>query len=365
MTKKKKVCLCIALAIILLAGIFLVRFYFIKRNQKQEQKIETFNSAKEAQKFKDDCADKEKKVCYPTKFLKLARTQGYNDAFNTLLQIQKIDPSTQDCHLIAHSIGRGSYEHDTVNWKSTLKMVDDSCYYGILHGLIESYLFETGQQLALSTIEEICPYFTSPDCYHVMGHVFILNEGGNLNKGLSDCTGIFKNQAFKQSDCQAGVFMEYQLPEGLYEHGIVSKDGLDSKTRMPGLEKMCAGYLGNTGVVCWLEIAHVAAAAYNNDMSKVFEECGKANVLKSIDICLRHGLQIVWAANKYSLMDFVNFCPYNNKIDAGFETYCNSWLVGNSIFMLNYKQKDILPYCYAIKPKFRTECLMQASRAVN
>jgi hypothetical protein len=359
---KNKIYIFIFLSLTAILAVIFVPFHQ-KKVEVKDQKV-SFNSFDQAQKIKEVCK-KEKSTCYSSEFLTLAKSQGYENSFNTLLEIQKIDPTTNDCHLIAHSIGRGAYERDPENWKETVKKVDDSCYYGIFHGLIESYIFETGQQLNKQTIENICPFFTSPDCYHVMGHILILNEGGDLKNSLDSCNVIFDGEVSKLNDCMAGVFMEYQLPEGLYNHGLADKEALDTNKRLPGFEKMCSSYKGDTKVMCWLEIAHSAVAVYNNDIIKVFDECNKAGELRSIDLCLRHALQIVWAAKKYQLMDFVNFCGYNNKHDSNFERYCNDWVIGNSVFVLNAKKADILPFCEAIKNEYQSNCYQKVGKAVS
>ncbi len=65
-----------------------------------------------------------KESCYASQFQSEALISGPVTAFNILHALQKVDPSSQGCHLIAHGIGRGTFEREPSKWQEYVNNIE-------------------------------------------------------------------------------------------------------------------------------------------------------------------------------------------------------------------------------------------------
>src|ERR1041385_7817947 len=160
--------------VVLALGFFLASLGYYLRVGHQEKVIAVAkeDTARNAQIF---CADPKniiinKETCYAKFFQKLSYDKGPAVAFTGLYSLQKEDPNTLGCHLIAHGIGWGAYTRNPENWRQSIRDMDTSCSYGAVHGVLEGYVGSLpNQTLPKEIIPTICGEEPEADCNHIIG----------------------------------------------------------------------------------------------------------------------------------------------------------------------------------------------------
>lgn len=271
----------LALAIVtlsLLAGYFILRdpFHFRYNNTNltlHNEEIEALSSMSLG-----TCSPEKVKLdCYEDELRNITRSYGLENAKHVLLSIQKKDPYITSCHSLAHRMGSEAYKRSPWEFRKLVKVVDTSnCSSGFLHGVLEGYAGNNpNTAIDGAFADEMCSlrdgFSKKNACIHVMGHVFLLHEYGNVKEALPHCGEV--ERAFKY-ECYVGLFMENHYRSVLSEHGILpvpEKNEAYSHT----LEKLCASYLGIVKKACWKEMADMYISLYRYDVEKVFTACAK------------------------------------------------------------------------------------------
>src|SRR3989344_4866677 len=111
---KKKMRLLISGSIVFFALIFitcLLTFIFIAKspNNATTQSRKIFNSCKKE-------IDTKKQFCFSKYFQEITEKKDHIFAYETLKQLQKIEPRSTGCHLIAHIISSTETKKDPNNW---------------------------------------------------------------------------------------------------------------------------------------------------------------------------------------------------------------------------------------------------------
>ncbi len=312
-----------------------------------------------AKSIMSECASSKQfgntETCYSTKFHDLAFKSGYDYSFKTLGDLQKIDPSAIGCHLIAHGIGRGSYDRDPNSWQMLIRNISSSCNYGAIHGILEGHIESLpDHSLTKEIVPTICGEHPRADCNHIVGHLILVETEGNVDKALNLCS-VF-NDNTQRDFCDTGVFMEYQTALNLVEHGIVPKAWLDWSNRLPGLEKICRSYDGYKAEACWQEIVHVALVKFNNDPAKIFAYCDTAQVSAGAQKCKRHSIGIMGAAKNFDLFALKSMCSIPQKNDPSFQNECYPDLVSSALSTVPEMLPQAVSFCSSLEEKFKPSC---------
>lgn len=154
---------------------------------------------------------------------------------------QLMDSKNQDCHLMAHQIGRVTY---SVFGDQSFKLCSSLCHSGCYHGATEAYFKEKGTANLQQNLQTLCQDerngFYTHQCLHGVGHGLMAWSNYQLLYALRSCDELksYNNQA----SCWTGVFMENivgALAEGIPNSGKTAQSViLDS-------EKHYTSYLNN------------------------------------------------------------------------------------------------------------------------
>ncbi len=115
--------------------------------------------------------------------------------------------SKVDCHQEAHLIGRSNFE--IFKSKAFFK-VNYGCHSGYLHGAMEAFIKQNGEDRLISKVERLCNGFRTDfsrfECLHGIGHGLTAYQNYDLPKALEMCYEL--SNSYAQRSCFGGVFME-------------------------------------------------------------------------------------------------------------------------------------------------------------
>jgi len=163
--------------------------------------------------------------------------------FGIVRELQAIDPSYRDCHVLAHNISAKETAKDLSKWKDVVaRSPYGVCGNGSSHGaFLERFRHEslpdTSTETILGQIRGACDdrdwWHPSHDeranCVHGVGHLAMYITGGDVKKSTDICTAFateFLPEDFR-STCYEGVFMQVFQPledtDKLLVEGITPK----------------------------------------------------------------------------------------------------------------------------------------------
>lgn len=297
-----------------------------------------------------------REVCYAKQFQKVASAKGAEFAFNLLSKLQDLDPGAKGCHLIAHGIGWGIYEHNPADWQNQIRSVNQGCTYGAVHGIIEKLVAALPEKKMTDELMlSICGKNPRADCNHIIGHLLVVETRGNVDEALRRCQIFTEN---RQKDfCYTGVFMEYQTALNLIVHGIAPKEWLNWPKRVGELEKMCRSYDGLKAEACWEEIVHAALVKFDNKAERIFAFCSTAPLTNAVKRCRKHSIGIMAAGVNFNLASIKDICQLPQKDDSDFETECYRQLAASAISSLPQDRQRVEKFCLGLLKKFQDSCL--------
>src|SRR3989344_7634806 len=298
-----------------------------------------------------------KETCYYKEFKKISEENGYEFAFSTLFELQKIDPDSQGCHLIAHGIGTGAYKRNPNDWQKLIQILYSGCSYGAIHGVIENYVATLPEKnLTPEIMSTLCGENPRADCNHIFGHLVLVQTEGNIDDGLKLCDA-FNGDHRQKMFCYTGVFMEYQTALDLIEHGFAPKSWLNWPERVPELEKICRSYSGDAGITCWEEIVHAVALKFKNDAKKVFDFCSTAQINEGAIRCRRHAIGILVAGNNYDLEDEKRMCDLVQPHDPNFKSECYVYIIGSTLASIPQSGGiKAISMCDGLEEQYKKSC---------
>lgn len=296
-----------------------------------------------------------KSQCYYDYFFRLSGKNDTMFAFDSLHELQAVDPDTRLCHLIAHSIGRAAYNNNPKDWKKTLREISPECNYGALHGVVEGYSWG-GKKLDTTTLTGICGEKPYPGCIHGLGHVLLVNTGNNIDQSLKMCTA-FNSPGYNQA-CMTGVFMESMIGEGLFEHGYISsKRQQHWIDHFDDFEKMCSSYTGEIADNCWAEIPDASVFKFKNTPAAAVEYCNQAPTSNAGFLCRRHTISALIALSGFDLKKQRYICELPVQNDPNYKRDCYSSLIASASSSLPVKFADtLLDYCNSIPVNYQNKC---------
>lgn len=339
-------------------SIFVISDLFVFANKNINKEIS--ESDKQALVIRDFCTVKEnltrgKEGCYSKEFRILAEKSGPFVSFEVLHSLQQIDFEAIGCHLMAHSIGKGSYKREPQNWRVLVQNMEPSCNYGAIHGVLEAYVNSLPERsLKRDVIPTICGENPRADCNHIIGHMLLVETDANVKKALDLCE-VFKDK-LQNEYCLSGVFMEYQTAINIVEHELAPESWMNWPARFGDLEKMCRSYDGKYAVSCWEEIVHVALVSLHNEPQKIFDFCGTAQVLEGVKKCRRHSMGIMGAAMGFDFKKMKSICTIKQIDDIDFEKECYPSLVASALSTVPAMAKEAVSFCNDLDDQFKMPC---------
>lgn len=176
-----------------------------------------------------------------------------------------------NCHQIAHIIGReAGKKYKTVS--SAYQQGDNFCWSGYYHGVMEAVTAQTGKEVVLTQINEICAElklaeeysFQHYNCVHGLGHGIMQLKENQLFEALTVCDGL--TGSWQQESCQGGVFMENVMNE-------INPNHTTSYLKNEEPLYPCTAVDDSYKQQCYLMQTSHALNVLNQDYSKVFELC--------------------------------------------------------------------------------------------
>lgn len=301
-----------------------------------------------------------KETCYSKEFKKVAKDNGAEYSFRALAILQSLDPDAIGCHLIAHGIGSGTYEHDPEDWQNQLRSINQSCNYGAMHGIIENYIGSLpDKKLTEEIMLTICGTNPRADCNHIVGHLTLVETRGNVEDALKLCQ-IFTDD-YQREFCLTGVFMEHQTALNLIEHGYAPKSWLNWPARVDELAKMCRSQSGENAIACWEEIVHAALVKFHNDPKTIFDFCSTSQVSEGSKKCRRHSIGIMAAGKNFEIDTLKSMCLLPQKNDPSFEGDCYVQLVSSMLSTIPQAKDKAEIFCNGLDKNYQPACLAQVS----
>lgn len=303
--------------------------------------------------------------CYSNEFAKLAKAESLATSLAVLNEVNKIDPGTRGCHLIAHSISIESTLKDPDNWQDVLsKIPADKCTGGFLHGIFEARQSDDPSiRIDEKTIPEFCKIVktkakggTEWDCAHIFGHLLVVVNEVDLTKANSVCAKLPENL---QYECYSGVYMENETREGIINHGLGTHIPWNENTTQDQ-QKLCEDATGIEANACWREISHMFSYIAKGYPPKLYSYCQEAGVEKWIDDCFLHGVGVMVVTTGFDPKNFPILCsPYeedNNKY-----AMCLSWGIGSMLTSSPEFVNMAITLCESVPFRFKEGCFQRVS----
>ncbi|MBX9765523.1 hypothetical protein K2X83_02690 [Patescibacteria group bacterium] len=181
------------------------------------------------------------------------------------------------CHTAGHYIGRAGVDLFGVD---ALRQCDVSCHSGCYHGVMERLgQDENGSQLLKSLIgycAGLPTEFEQYQCFHGMGHGYMLFSGLDLDQSLRACEETGSESA--KFSCYGGVFME-NVQQGSGEPGVVGHlPGAEKLLSRSDLQYPCTRFISNVPALqmCYNTLVTWIKKALEDDVSAVIETCLEA-----------------------------------------------------------------------------------------
>lgn len=179
--------------------------YFPPKISLREAYITCLDNNKEA-KEKGQCLRK-----LGSDVLKDYSTAEVESAIKTISQ----SDHRQWCHEFMHYVGWGLYQK-THSMLDAFSQAKGECDSGMYHGVAEEYINQAqinyNPEKFITLVQNVCEdNFSSPDlpsgmrsnCYHGLGHAFMLITDNNLDESLKYCDYLLATEP-----CYTGAFME-------------------------------------------------------------------------------------------------------------------------------------------------------------
>ncbi|MEX2028138.1 MAG: hypothetical protein WD988_01395 [Candidatus Curtissbacteria bacterium] len=293
--------------------------------------------------------------CYIKEFLNLSKTYGTDFSKKVLSGIQDIDPTTNNCHTIAHSIARAAVEKNPETWQELLAAEDPNyCSGGFFHGVIEARTgFDGGFKLNGPEAEALCKEGNNPykegSCKHILGHLILVEERGEIDRAIKICDEI---KPPHEDECYGGVFMENMVRENLKEHGLSPQYNWDMEYSLRN-EALCEKQLGKAAKGCWGQMGHLYAVIYSDDPQKVFDQCSGAPQQTFTDNCYRLAVSKIAVTADQPKLDVA--C--NVYKDDGAYRQCVSYVLSSLTTTSSKFKPKATNFCHALSISYQNTCL--------
>ena len=299
--------------------------------------------------------------CYANQFGLLTKATSLKHAIDTLYAVQSVDTVARGCHLISHSISIAETEKDPSIWKEIIAEVPpDVCTGGFVHGVLEARMIvDKNFTIDANTVPEVCAIVDKntggrgkdQDCSHIMGHLLMVETGGDIKTASAVCDSIPQNL---QYECQSGVFMENETRENLISHKLKERLFWNEEATK-AQEDICRQYTGTAAKGCWREVVHMYAFIAKDDPLAVYRRCSAAPEKGIVDDCYLHGVGIMAVSFRFDQSNFGKFCtPYTNE--KGLYYQCMSITIGSLLTSTPEFSDRAIAFCNAVAEESKYDC---------
>lgn len=326
--------------------------------------------SKSAQRIYDDCSrikidpDFQPRLnCYVEKFTDLARGKDLDYFKAVFSKMKKDDHILVNCHTVAHAVSSVEVAKNPESWlKVATSFSPSECGGGFIHGALEGYYSATNKPFSpdKNLMDLTCSQFKNEGgkdlCYHVMGHLLLVNTSGNVDSALATCS---LDDTYKYL-CFRGVFMENVLRDNLTVHGVSILLSLDESGAQEA-RNTCNSYTGDVSRACWTEIVHFFLLLYKHNPDVVFAACNKAPDDSLRKACSIHGLGWLNTATKFDVGRAHDICTLNHFV-VDFEQECASELVKDIfIYASSFDRASYLStqFCQKFGVGIQDKCLSE------
>lgn len=350
---------------LILASIFLS--FLIVKEQRGQQKPQSETFHKEAARIASTCFTQKGNDCYSEEFKALAKTKGLFFAEHTLYKLWDLDKTTRRCHILAHVIAKEATRQNPEKWEEYLQNVNyTTCSAGFLHGVMEAHIGDDADlKVNANFINDLCfkgDFYKKQNCVHYMGHLLMIDYGGDVRLALDGCEGI--NEGLYRR-CYTGVFMEDSFPLALVEHGLRRElPNRQNPEFTKTQEKRCRGFEGDLAVACWTDMGENYGVLYD-DPQKVYDACfGAPNRSERTECFLKAaGLFAIHPA--YSTdHKLVGICAPGIHNDDLYKN-CIGRMISSVLYYSPNFSERAAKLCSSVGEKGREECFSQVKKQIE
>lgn len=309
--------------------------------------------------------------CYGYRLAAMAKDHDLTYLTNTIYAIQKIDSKTQDCHIIAHRAMNALVAKDPKNWQNLLDQVDpNACNYGFIHGILEARAqFDPSFVLNAKTIPAFCQMMVEhksnsqgidQTCAHIIGHLVLTQEYGNIPKAVSICYGIPESL---QRECFGGLFMENYTRDNLVIHGIAKYvPWTDEYTKQQ--EDLCNKYTGMAGLGCWETISSLYTAKYFFQPDMIYLNCKHASTQEYTNQCYEFSMPVLMYKPNADKAYYASLCDRYADQPGEFAK-CATGAVRSVIFAAKDARQKAFAFCSSVPTNYKNMCYQILGRALT
>lgn len=251
-----------------------------------------------------------------------------------------------DCHSLAHKIGRKSYEKYQ-DFSKAMTYDVSICNSGYFHGVIEAYFLN--KKNIYSSLYTICDGYNDRRCYHGIGHALMLYTDNNLPLSLFNCDTL---QEKYRKYCYEGVFMEnFTSDKNLHPSKFINS----SDPSYP-----CAKQATKYKTICYYYTTYYFLSLHPGNFQKGLEWC-KTRESSYISQCLRGmGAQIMLE----TLPDFKKAEKMCMSLDRDSFPWCFDGMIG--LFLdtgLTYEKNENI--CSVVRKENQKLCTESLQKRTN
>lgn len=364
--------LVLAIAAIVCFNIFFIITVYLALRPPKQTKATAVDYAAVAKSLAAGCSSNpDWRNCYGYRLAAMAKDHNLTYLTNTIYAIQKIDPKTQDCHILAHRAMNALVAKDPSKWQDLLDTVDpNACNYGFIHGILEARSqFDPSFVLNAKTIPSFCRMMVEhkpnsqgidQTCAHIVGHLVLAQEYGNIPMAVSICNGIPESL---QRECFGGLFMENYTRDNLVIHGIAKYvPWTDAYTKQQ--EDLCNKYSGMAGLGCWETISSLYTAKYFFQPDMIYASCQHASTQEYINQCYDFSMPVLMYKPDADQAYYASLCNRFADQPGEFEK-CATTAVRSVVFAAKDAQKRAFDFCSSVPGNYKNLCYKILGRALT
>jgi|GEM_PF-2704854 len=364
MSLKKKIFMTSLLSFIML--FYLTLFVFFKTDilTHLQQYITIQSAVKNIQRCNRTSS---KDICIYQAFVKLTKKNDIAVSMSVLNDLQT-KRTVSECHFIAHLIGQTEVAKHPTRWKEKLGQIDpNKCGGGFLHGAIEEVIAQKKlQRIDASVISDICPHVGRQDgdvnCMHTMGHIILLETGGNLTQSIKLCEEFVPGIEGKSFQCYRGLFMEYTTKLNAKLHNLTFAEKKIDINEINYLESLCAKQKNTSSLACWEQIARYYLTYSKNDDNLAFPLCKRAKRTLYVNTCqMSMGNFVITSPSitKQNMNGAIDrFCSHyaSNTVE---QNQCRLQLIATLLSESFTNTPTLIKFCETSENNFKNACFLK------
>lgn len=266
--------------------------------------------------------------CYAEGFGELTTRYDLDYAREVLLKVQSLDPTTEGCHFIAHSMAAAAVRKDPENWQQALDNTTPAeCTGGYLMGVMEerhrshdnhSTHNHDDSLMSMCQLIENQGRDQEQSCAHIVGHLTLTSTKGDLDHALQQCAGL---PSHIQYECFGGVFMESEVRQNLVSHGYAERLPWNDEA-IRDQEDICHQQTGLAAKACWRELSHMYAYSAKSQPKEAYSLCQNAPSKEYQDECYIHAVGIMSVSRNLKSDYYKYLCEPGISLPIGMTNHC-------------------------------------------